>query len=81
EEIVQCYIQQMTGRRVRPVRQLKDFTKISLKAGETKMVTFVIPYAGLSYYDWEMKEVPGEGIVKIYVGGDSQAELAGQAAL
>ncbi len=50
EEIVQCYVQQMTGRRVRPVRQLKDFTKISLKAGETKTVTFVIPYAGLSYY-------------------------------
>ncbi len=81
EEIVQCYVQQMTGRRVRPVRQLKDFTKISLKAGETKTVTFVIPYAGLSYYDWEMKEVPGEGIVKIYAGGDSQAELAGQVVL
>ena len=81
EEIVQCYVQQMTGRRVRPVRQLKDFTKISLKAGETKTVTFVIPYAGLSYYDWEMKEVPGEGIVKVYAGGDSQAELAGQVVL
>lgn len=81
EEIVQCYVQQMTGRRVRPVRQLKDFTKISLKAGETKTVTFVIPYAGLSYYDWEMKEVPGEGIVKVYAGGDSRAELAGQVVL
>ncbi len=81
EEIVQCYVQQMTDRRVRPVRQLKDFTKISLKAGETKTVTFVIPYAGLSYYDWEMKEVPGEGIVKVYAGGDSRAELAGQVVL
>lgn len=81
DEIVQCYVQQMTGRRVRPVRQLKDFAKISLKAGETKTVTFVIPYAGLRYYDWEMKETPGEGILKVYAGGDSQAELAGQVVL
>lgn len=81
DEIVQCYVQQMTGRRVRPVRQLKDFTKISLKAGETKTVTFVVPFAGLSYYDWEMKEMPAEGILRIYAGGDSQAELVGQVVL
>ena len=81
DEIVQCYVQQMTGRRVRPVRQLKDFTKISLKAGETKTVTFVVPFAGLCYYDWEMKEMPAEGILRIYAGGDSQAELVGQVVL
>lgn len=79
DEIVQCYVQQMNGRRVRPVRQLKDFRKISLKAGETKTVKFVIPFDELCYYDWNMKAVPCEGLLKVYIGSDSRAQLAGEA--
>ena len=75
DEIVQCYVQDVAAKRVRPVRQLKGFEKISLRAGETKTVDFVIPFAELSYYDWNMEEVPCEGILKVYVGGDSRAEL------
>ena len=76
DEIVQCYVQDVAAKRVRPVRQLKGFEKISLRAGETKTVDFVIPFAELSYYDWNMEEVPCEGILKVYVGGDSRAELS-----
>ena len=75
DEIVQCYVQDVAAKRVRPVRQLKGFEKVSLRAGETKTVDFVIPFAELSYYDWNMEEVPCEGILKVYVGGDSRAEL------
>ena len=75
DEIVQCYVQDTAAKRVRPVRQLKGFEKISLRAGETKTVDFVIPFAELSYYDWNMEEVPCEGTLKVYVGGDSRAEL------
>ena len=75
DEIVQCYVQEVAAKRVRPVRQLKGFEKISLRAGETKTVDFVIPFAELSYYDWNMEEVPCEGTLKVYVGGDSRAEL------
>ena len=75
DEIVQCYVQDVAAKRVRPVRQLKGFEKISLRAGETKTVDFVIPFAELSYYDWNMEEVPCEGTLKVYVGGDSRAEL------
>ena len=76
DEIVQCYVQDTAAKRVRPVRQLKGFEKVSLRAGETKTVDFVIPFAELSYYDWNMEEVPCEGILKVYVGGDSRAELS-----
>ncbi len=76
DEIVQCYVQDVAAKRVRPVRQLKGFEKVSLRAGETKTVDFVIPFAELSYYDWNMEEVPCEGILKVYVGGDSRAELS-----
>ncbi len=75
DEIVQCYVQDMAAKRVRPVRQLKAFKKISLKTEETKTVQFSIPLTDLSYYDWDMNEVSCEGKLKVYVGGDSQADL------
>ena len=81
EEIVQCYVQDVAARRIRPVRQLKGFEKVSLKAGETRKVEFTIPYAGLCYYDWDMKEIPCEGVLKVYAGGDSRAELTGEVVL
>lgn len=75
DEIVQCYVQDVAAKRVRPVRQLKGYEKVSLKAGETKTVEFTIPYEALSYYDWNMDIVSCEGVLRIYVGGDSQAGL------
>lgn len=81
EEIVQCYVQHVAAKRVRPVRQLKGFEKVSLKAGEKKTVNFRISYEELCYYDWDMNMVPCEGILKVYVGGDSGAELAGEVCL
>lgn len=75
DEIVQCYVQDVAAKRARPVRQLKGYEKISLKAGETKTVEFTIPYEALSYYDWNMDIVPCEGVLRLYVGGDSRAEL------
>lgn len=75
DEIVQCYVQDVAAKRVRPVRQLKGYEKVSLKAGETKTVEFTIPYEALSYYDWNMDIVPCEGVLRLYVGGDSRAEL------
>ncbi len=75
EEIVQCYVQDVAAKRVRPVRQLKGYEKVFLKAGETKEAVFTIPLEELSYYDWDMNKVDCEGILRIYVGGDSRAEL------
>ena len=72
EEIVQCYVQDAaaTGR-VRPVRQLKAFEKVKIPAGESRAVSFMIPYSGLGYYDREMNYVVEEGEFRFYVGGDS----------
>lgn len=81
DEIVQCYVQDVTAKRVRPIRQLKGFEKISLKAGESKEVSFRIPFAELNYYDWNMQEIPCEGVLRVYVGGDSRTELMGEVCL
>ena len=78
KEIVQLYIRDMVGSITRPVKELKGFFKIDLKAGETKTVSFNItpndlkfyaPYSANNYnlkYDWE----PGE--FDIMIGSNSR---------
>jgi beta-glucosidase len=70
-EIVQLYIQDLVGSITRPVKELKGFQKVFLKAGETQTVTFTITPEDLKFYnsdliyDWE----PGE--FSIMIGGNS----------
>ncbi|HTD95210.1 MAG TPA: beta-glucosidase BglX, partial [Chitinophagaceae bacterium] len=47
KEVVQLYIRDLVGSSTRPVKELKGFQKIELKAGETKTVTFNITPADL----------------------------------
>jgi beta-glucosidase len=71
-EVVQLYIRDLVGSVTRPVKELKGFQKIALKAGESKLVTFTITPEDLKFYnadlkyDWE----PGEFV--ILVGGNSR---------
>lgn len=71
EEIVQCYIRDMAADRVRPVKQLKDFRKVAVPAGESVTVSFEIPADGLGYYDWDMNWRVDEGEYRIFIGGSS----------
>lgn len=71
EETVQCYFRDVTAKRVRPVKQLIDFEKIALKAGEEREVRFVIPYDKLGYLDMEMNYIVEEGWFEVSVGGSS----------
>jgi beta-glucosidase len=47
--IVQFYARDELAAVVRPVRQLVDFTSITLESGATGMVNFVVPLSRLSY--------------------------------
>ncbi|OUM64064.1 family 3 glycoside hydrolase, partial [Piromyces sp. E2] len=53
-----------------PVRGLKAFDKINLKAGEKKTVTLIVDQHGLSYYNASKKSfvVPTGGEYTVYVG-------------
>lgn len=75
EEVVQLYIRDLAADRVRPVKQLKDFRKIALAAGETKTVRFEIPFAKLGYYDWNMTYCVDDGEYRVFVGGSSADTL------
>lgn len=69
EEIVQCYVRDVTGSRVRPVRQLKGFKKYLLAPGDKERVSFFIPKGELGFYDKDMKFVVESGRYRVYVGG------------
>lgn len=72
EEIVQLYIRDEVSSVTRPIKELKDFKRISLVPGETKQVSFTITPDKLSFYDINMKEVVEPGDFTIMVGSSSQ---------
>ncbi len=72
KEVVQLYIQDLVGSSTRPVKELKGFEKISLKAGESKTVSFKITEEDLKFYNTALKFVAEPGDFKVYIGGNSR---------
>jgi beta-glucosidase len=72
EEVVQLYLNDKVASLVRPVKELKDFQKIKLEAGQRKTITFTINNDKLSFYhnDLELKSEPGE--FDVMVGSSSE---------
>ena len=50
-EVVQLYISDLKSSLPRPIKELKGFEKILLKAGEEKTVTFTVDKTALSFFD------------------------------
>ena len=71
-EVVQLYIRDLVGSITRPVRELKGFNKIFLRAGESKTVSFTITRDLLRFYDYDMNYVAEPGDFNIMIGGNSQ---------
>ena len=71
-EVVQLYIRDLVGSITRPVRELKGFNKIFLRAGESKTVSFTITRDLLRFYDYNMNYVAEPGDFNIMIGGNSQ---------
>jgi beta-glucosidase len=71
-EVVQLYIRDLVGSITRPVKELKGFQKVFLKAGESGTVSFTITPEDLKFYNYDLKYdwEPGEFI--IMAGGNSQ---------
>lgn len=71
KEIVQLYIRDIVGSVTRPVKELKGFQKIELKAGESKTVTFTITTEELKFYNYDLKYVWEPGEFEIMIGKNS----------
>jgi beta-glucosidase len=72
ETVVQLYLQDVTGSMIRPVKELKNFQKVMLKAGEQKVVHFTITEDDLKFYNAQLKYVAEPGKFNVQIGLDSQ---------
>jgi len=71
-EVVQLYIRDLVGSISRPVKELKGFEKIQLKAGESKTVTFKITADLLKFYNSELQHLAEPGDFDLMIGSSSQ---------
>ena len=71
-EVVQLYIRDMVGSVVRPVKELKGFQKIMLKAGESKTASFTITTEDLKFYNNDLKYDWEPGEFEIMIGTNSK---------
>lgn len=71
-EVVQLYIKDKFGSVVRPVKELKDFQKVFLKAGETKNLTFTIDNNKLSFYNDNLVFDSEIGEFELMIGSSSE---------
>lgn len=71
-EVVQLYIRDVVGSVTRPVKELKGFQKIWLKAGESKTVTFNITPENLKFYNYDLKYDWEPGEFEIMIGSSSR---------
>ena len=78
DEVAQLYVRQDVSSVETPERALKGFSRIHLKPGETKSVSFRIPQKQLAVWNAEGKWVVEPGNFTAWVGGASDASLKGQ---
>jgi beta-glucosidase len=74
EEVVQMYIQDQYASVCRPVKELKDFKRIAIKAGQTQKVSFTITPDMLSFLDIDMNPTIEKGTFIAMIGGSSRNE-------
>ncbi len=78
KEVVELYIRDLIGSTTHPVKELKGFQKVELKAGESRKITFSISVNDLKFYNSDLKFVAEPGDFKIFIGGNSRDLKEGQ---
>jgi len=78
EEVVQLYIHDRVASITRPIKELKGFEKIMLKAGEQKTVTFELNSEELGFFDNQGNFKVEPGSFGIMIGGSSQEGLTSE---
>ena len=71
EEVVQLYIRDVVTSITRPVKELKGFQKIFIKAGESKEISFTISEEDLKFYNYDLDFVAEPGEFIVFIGTNS----------
>jgi beta-glucosidase len=72
DEVVQLYIRDVVSSVTRPTKELRGFERVTLRAGETRTVTFALGPDDLSLIDRRMQRVVEPGRFEIMVGTNSE---------
>ncbi|MCK6074426.1 glycoside hydrolase family 3 N-terminal domain-containing protein [Paenibacillus silvae] len=70
-ETVQLYVRDVSGDVVRPMRELKDYVKLSLAPGESGTATFTLSESQLRYHHADLGYHSDRGEFRIMVGPNS----------
>ena len=76
DEVAQLYLHEDVGSVETPSRALKGFSRIHLKPGETRTVTFLVPQEQIAVWNAEKTWAVEAGGYTVWVGGSSQASLS-----
>ncbi len=71
DEVVQLYIRQEVSSVTRPVKELRGFRRVTLQAGETRNVEFILGPDELSFLNRDMRRVVEPGVFTLMAGGNS----------
>lgn len=74
-EIVQLYIRDLVGSIARPVKELKGFDRIALKAGESQTVEFKLTTDDLAFFGRDLQKRAEAGDFNLWIGPNSQEGL------
>lgn len=72
-EVAQLYVRDKVGSVTRPVKELKRFTRVTLRPGEKKTVTFELPISELAFWNIDRVKTVESGDFLLWVAPDSQS--------
>jgi len=77
DEVVQLYLHDELATVVRPIRELKAFSRVTLNPGESKEIVLTLPYRSFGLWNRDLKFGVEPGAFKVYIGrnaADTQLE-------
>lgn len=74
-EVVQLYVQDKVGSVTRPVKELKRFQRVTLKAGESTQLSLSLPVSELAFWGYDMNYTVEPGAFTLWVGTNSAEGL------
>jgi len=72
EEVVQLYIRDVVGSITRPVKELKAFEKVTIKAGEAKTIKFTLSTDDLAFYRKDLSYGTEPGDFELFIGPNAR---------
>ncbi|MDE1177365.1 MAG: glycoside hydrolase family 3 C-terminal domain-containing protein [Edaphobacter sp.] len=72
-DVAQLYTHQRSSSTYQPIKSLRAFERVLLKPGETKLISFEVPYSHLAFYDVKIHDFRVEpGTFDILIGSSSE---------